>query len=166
LQWRAPHICSAIKEVLNPESVLDVGCATGDLVKGFLDLGVDAYGLDKYVTPEEMVMPESRLYRMDVCEWMGMDNMGPERKFDLVTCIEVLGVVRKTGKLLGNLVAWSNTILLSAAPEIKEAEEGFLYGIGFRRAKDAENKIRLPLEPYKHKLAIKAFYNGMAIWRK
>jgi len=35
-----------IKEKFNPKTVLDVGCAYGELVKGLVDLGIEAYGID------------------------------------------------------------------------------------------------------------------------
>ena len=35
-----------IKEKFNPKTVLDIGCAYGELVKGLIDLGIDAYGVD------------------------------------------------------------------------------------------------------------------------
>lgn len=35
-----------IVEKFNPKSVLDVGCAYGELVKALRDLGVEAYGID------------------------------------------------------------------------------------------------------------------------
>ena len=35
-----------IKEKFNPKTVLDVGCAYGELVKGLVDLRIDAYGID------------------------------------------------------------------------------------------------------------------------
>ena len=35
-----------IIEKFHPKTVLDVGCAYGELVKGLNDMGVDAYGID------------------------------------------------------------------------------------------------------------------------
>lgn len=35
-----------IKEKFDPKTVLDVGCAYGELVKGLINLGIDAYGID------------------------------------------------------------------------------------------------------------------------
>ena len=35
-----------IVEKFHPKTVLDVGCAYGELVKGLIDLGVEAYGID------------------------------------------------------------------------------------------------------------------------
>ena len=35
-----------IVEKFHPETVLDIGCAYGELVKGLTNLGVEAYGID------------------------------------------------------------------------------------------------------------------------
>ena len=35
-----------ILEKFHPKTVLDIGCAYGELVKGLVDMGVDAYGID------------------------------------------------------------------------------------------------------------------------
>ena len=70
---------------LRPKDVLDAGCAWGFLVEAFWDLGVTAHGIDISEYAIARVRPDIRQY----CRVASLDEP-LERRYDLITCIEVL----------------------------------------------------------------------------
>jgi 2-polyprenyl-3-methyl-5-hydroxy-6-metoxy-1,4-benzoquinol methylase len=76
-----------IKEVFEPQRVLDVGCGPGFLMLFLAELGVDVEGVDFSPSSRELAPPEVRdkIVIGDVAQ-----PHVPERSFDLVVCREVL----------------------------------------------------------------------------
>ena len=175
LSWRAPIICGPVIEILRPKSVIDVGCAIGDLVEYFLEKGLDAYGLEG----TENIIPwikisQWRLYFKDLR--MKID-LG--KKFDLVTCFEVFEHIEPeyADILLANLTGMSDRLLISAAPPgqgghyhvncqpISYWNEKF-DRLGYKSDTNIVAKIRERLVPWKHKPGVKAIYQNLAYFER
>ncbi len=77
-------LATSIKKHVNPQRVLDIGCAKGFLVKAFKNIGIEAWGVDisKYALSNAPRDIQRRLYQVDL-------NKGvlPFKKnyFDLIT---------------------------------------------------------------------------------
>jgi len=76
-----------IKEVFQPQRVLDVGCGPGFLVFFLHELGVEADGIDFSPTSRDLAPPE---VRDRITIGSVTDPHVAERSYDLVICREVL----------------------------------------------------------------------------
>ena len=113
LMWRVDPVCNAIYSVLKPASIIDVGCAIGDYVKGFTDRGVIAYGLEGSENARPfLVVPEERIFFEDLRMRVRIDMC-----FDLAMCFEVVEHIEPeyTKQLINNLVCLSPRVLVTAA---------------------------------------------------
>lgn len=129
--WRAPIVCKAVVHAMKhahdfvPKSAIDLGCATGDLVQGFLDLGLDAWGIEgsKAALPYLAVNPTYRVQFHDLREplpkWRKLANL-PEfpTRVDVVTCFEVAEHLEEefADQLVETLCSLSDYLVLSACP--------------------------------------------------
>ena len=82
----ARHILPIVKDLVDPRSVVDVGCGVGTWLKAWLELGVsEITGIDGgYVSRSELLIPEDRFTAMDLSAPTRL-----ETQFDLVESLEV-----------------------------------------------------------------------------
>jgi len=114
LAWRAPILVQSILKILAPRSVLDVGCAVGELVKEFTEQGVVARGLEGATTSVPfLLVPEKMVLFHDLRLPIVLNET-----FDLVVCFEVAEHIEPeyADQFLSNLRSFSSRILMSAAP--------------------------------------------------
>ena len=170
LAWRAEPVCSAIKSVFEPTSVIDVGCAIGDLVKGFLDLGIISYGLEGSERAFEFLMvPEKCVFHEDLRIPITLPFC-----FDLVLCFEVAEHIEPeyAGQFVSNLTGMSNRILISAASPGQGGHhhvncqfpgywDSMFKGFGYEPIHGIAERVKAKLEPWKHKPGIKAYYQNL-----
>lgn len=106
-------IAERIVKEINPKTVLDAGCAMGFLVEGLRNRGVETWGVDvsEYAISQahESVRPFCRV---------GSITHPFERKYDLVTCIEVFEHMPsvEAEKAAENLCRHTDDILFSSTP--------------------------------------------------
>ena len=106
---------------LNPQSVMDVGCAKGFLVTLLRDKGKNAYGIEV----SEYALSNVRADIKKYCKLISiLSNKDIEKlgKYDLVTCIEVLEHLPKdfAENAISNLVKLGDKILFSSTPDDHE----------------------------------------------
>ncbi len=107
------QIAKRIIEQFEPTTVLDAGCAWGFLVEGFRKRNVEAYGIDISEYAIQNVRSEIKPY----C-WIGSITEPFPRKYDLITCIEVLEhmPMAEAEKAIENFCANANEVIFSSTP--------------------------------------------------
>ncbi|MBW2044791.1 MAG: methyltransferase domain-containing protein [Deltaproteobacteria bacterium] len=170
LNWRAPIVCAAIKEVFEPTSVIDAGCATGDLVVQFMTMSIDAYGIEgSRAAIPYLECPISRIFFYDLRKSLP----GPSRRYDLAICFEVAEHIepKHADQFVLNLVSLSGRILMSAAPPGQRGHHhvncqppGYwvnkFWQYGFFRNLGPEERFKAKLSPWARKKGIKAYYEN------
>jgi SAM-dependent methyltransferase len=110
----AQEIVPLILEMIQPRSVIDIGCGTGAWLSVFKDLGVDdVWGVDgDYVDRSLLQIPPERFIARDLTQPFTL-----ERDFDLVISLEVAEHLppESAGAFVGSLVKLGPVILFSAA---------------------------------------------------
>ncbi|PZX47642.1 class I SAM-dependent methyltransferase [Algoriphagus chordae] len=109
-------IAPLIVQLLNPVSIIDIGCGIGTWLKSFKDLGVtDVIGLDGAYVDQKLL----RKYLLST-EFVSKDlrvEIDLKRKFDLAICLEVVEhlPLESVDIIIKSLANHSDTILFSAA---------------------------------------------------
>lgn len=106
-------IADQIVRDLRPTSVLDAGCAIGLLVEQLLNRNVDASGVDISDYANSQMPDEVREH----C-WVASLTEPIGRRFDLVTCVEVVEHMPPADvrTAIANLCSASDRVLLSSSP--------------------------------------------------
>lgn len=110
-------LATDIVQSLEPESVLDVGCAAGMLVEALHERGVDAHGIDG---PGAAVPgTDDRCRVQELTDPIKGD-------FDLITCIEVVQRLRydEASGLIANLCGATDSILFSSTSSDPDERSG------------------------------------------
>jgi SAM-dependent methyltransferase len=104
-----PHLM----ELVEPKSVVDVGCGTGSWLEVFREHGVgDVLGYDADGVPRSLLEIAEEEFRVaDVTR-----EIEPERRFDLALCLEVAQFNPKdaAARIVANLTALAPVVLFSA----------------------------------------------------
>ncbi|RLA00568.1 MAG: hypothetical protein DRQ42_05260 [Gammaproteobacteria bacterium] len=174
LHWRAPHVCKAIDDVLHPTSVVDVGCATGDLVDCWQhNFGVEAMGIEGDKSAEEFLVTDNIwFYDMRVSNEYSFT-------FDLCTCLEVAEHIEPeyASIFVKNLVDLSDKILTSCAPPGQGGHHHvncqplpyWIYifeSFGYTYQPLIVDDIKKGWEPWRKKDGIRAFDWNLAYFEK
>lgn len=110
----AREVVPLVMELINPGSVVDIGCGSGAWLSVFRENQVeDIYGLDgDWVDPEMLFIPAKHFAKVDLKEAVKLD-----RQFDLVMSLEVAEHLpaERAGALVDSLTALGPVILFSAA---------------------------------------------------
>lgn len=111
----AKEIIPFIKEVIDPKSVLDVGCGAGTWLKVWSDFKVDIQGVDCNTIPEDgLYISRSKIIISDLVE----ENLKNKlNNVDLVESLEVAEHIDEAyaNKFVDLITSKADTILFSAA---------------------------------------------------
>ncbi len=113
--WEAAlRIVPYILEVIQPGSVVDVGCATGEFLAAFGKYGIeDIQGIDgAYVQRDLLVIPRENFKPFDLNRPFTLD-----RTYDLAICLEVAEhlLPQSAADFIASLTRLASIILFSAA---------------------------------------------------
>ncbi|HSV38878.1 MAG TPA: class I SAM-dependent methyltransferase, partial [Nocardioidaceae bacterium] len=118
--WDFPHwrtfftmVAERIVGLTEPQTALDVGCATGMLVQALRYRGVDAKGFDFSEFAVNSAHQDVRDHL-----WVGSATDPIEGRYDLISCIEVLEHMAPTDaqKALDSICAATDKVLFSSCP--------------------------------------------------
>lgn len=174
LHWRAEHVCCAIISILEPSSIIDVGCGTGDLVEYFNEIGVKAWGIEGSKRALPFVVSD-KIFIFDIRDELDIDYP----RFDLCLSLEVAEHIDpdRANQYIKNLVQLSNKVLISAAP-IGQLGHGHVncqpYEYWIKKFSDRNYEfipaiaemIKQQLFPWRHKPGIKAYYNNLLYFER
>lgn len=187
--WRAPIVCASVVAIMEtvygnaPKSAADLGCATGDLVQGFLDLGLDAYGIEgSAAAVPHLACPVDRVLVHDLREPLPAFMRAPwtvfNEKLDVVTCFEVAEHLEPEAAptFVDTLVSLSDHLVLSACPPDVNGRPPTKYHLneqppaywehlfsreGFKRNQDVEALFKEAWHPWRKKYGIAAFHMNL-----
>lgn len=111
-------LAKALNKELKLKSHLDVGCGMGFMVDSMRRLGVDSYGLEKSEYAVENCVDGAYGY-VEVADFV---EFVPTRKYDLVTCVEVIEHIEpsQTEEFITGLCDCSDYVYLSSDEDYNE----------------------------------------------
>ena len=135
------------------KSALDVGCAFGYGVNLLRSLGYDAWGID--VSSYSLVQGKKRLNENMFVACDTQESLPFKKKFDLVTCFEVLEHLNDPSRALQNMYDSTDGVVLCTTPNktvekiVKRILKGFAWDkthINVKTPSEWEELIRRTLK--------------------
>lgn len=115
----AREVISVVREMIEPRSVVDVGCGVGTWLKVWQDLGVEkTLGIDgDYVQADQLLIPQDRFRPMNLSTPTKLETY-----FDLVESLEVAEHLSESSAdgFVSFLCSLGKVILFSAAIPLQE----------------------------------------------
>ena len=114
LRSESHHMATVFKDIFEPDSVIDFGCAIGAYLEPFYEQGVTVRGVEANSQAfNYAVIPESLLTQHDLRE-----PFEPDRQYDLVLSIEVAEHIPDNYADIyrDTLTKSGSTVIMSAAP--------------------------------------------------
>ena len=175
LNWRVQTIVNGINTVIGFRSVVDVGCAIGDIVQGFEDSGKISWGMEGSEHAKVHAVTDNISFhdfrdKQKFHEW-----------FDLCTCLEVAEHIETeyVSIFISNITTLAPKLLVSIAPpgqlgtnhhtlEPIEWWDNCFSMVGFIRDDSVSDKIKglWEKDPRHLKPGILAYYMNLHYYEK
>jgi hypothetical protein len=180
LEWRVPIIVDAIMHVLNPQSVIDVGCGNADLLERFsLKIKSPCYGIEGTTNALAAIRAPMNNYVFLRDLRAPLEPSFLLRRVDLAVCFEVAEHIELeySDIFVDNLCSLSDHILMSAAHPGQggkchvncQPQAYWFYKFesrGYRRNHQVEDDLKAQWAAWRHKKGIKAYYENLMYWEK
>ncbi|MGB3586772.1 MAG: methyltransferase domain-containing protein [Tunicatimonas sp.] len=119
--YSAETIIKIISDIVNPKSVVDMGCGVGTWLEVFTHLGVeDVLGLEgHWVEDEKIVIPLAKFKKVNL-----EDELTLDRRFDLAISLEVAEHINEqyAERFVENLTKLAPVVMFSAAIPLQEGK--------------------------------------------
>jgi hypothetical protein len=176
LIWRAEILCDIIAKEFDFDSIIDVGCAIGEYVQRFNQLGYIAKGIEGSTAAIPYLLDPENISITDIAK---IDVFSSGGLFDICMCLEVAEHISEkyTDTFIRNLCRLSQNILFSAAEpgqkghghincQPKSYWEHEFVKRNYCRDCDKEEAFKTALEPYKRKKGLSGYYGNLMIFIK
>ena len=166
IAWRGDVVAETILAFCpGTDSLVDVGCGTGDILAGIRKLkpGVYLQGIDGAIEAKKQYMGSVGTFLLrDMCKAKGVSL----NYFEVCICFEVFQYIepqyQKT--FMRNLQRLSNKILISAPEELQATVRRYMVENKYHEK--SVTKLREQLETIKHKPAVKGIYHNSMYFEK
>jgi len=174
-QKRAPLMCNGIIELFKPISVIDCGCALGDLVAEFLHQGIKSEGIEGSSSVIPFIQcPKENMYIYDLSKALPTLS-----KYSVVTCFEVAEHIEPqfVEVFIDNLCGLANTIVMSVCDYgsttkvhpnvqprsywIEKFEKRFFYQSPVKEA-----ALKISWDPIKKYPAVQEAYRNLIVFER
>ena len=182
LQWRAEHLCNTViqtAKLKEGNSIIDVGCATGEFVQEFQNRKIFAYGIEGSSQALDFIPERIKedVHIFDLRTQITASFLNA--KLNVALCLEVAEHIEPeySDIFVQNLCNLSNYIIISAAPpgqkghyHVNCKDPGYwemkFSDFGYVRQKGDELIWKNCLEPFKRKKGLNAYYANTLIFKK
>lgn len=121
----AREVVPLVVQLIQPQSVVDIGCGIGAWLSVFRELGVETVlGIDgDWVTPARLLIPHENFMRADLTQPWAIDRPFPQ-SFDLVVSLEVAEHLPEAcaAMFVNSIVQRGSVVLFSAAIPLQGGE--------------------------------------------
>jgi hypothetical protein len=179
LDWRVPIICDAIENTFNlpiGSSIIDVGCARGEFVKGFEEKGFFSCGIEGPISVVDFAVSD-KIFFHDLR--VPINKNIQDMNYNLCISLEVAEHIEEEycDIYLDNLCFLSDMILISAATpgtkghyhvncQPQEYWEKKFLERNYFRSRLKEDTFKKQLEKHKRKKGISGYYYHSMIYRR
>lgn len=170
ISWRGPIIADAICSLMPLRSVMDFGCATGDIVIALDEIGIDAWGVDCSAYAMQHLRKERRIFcrLQSIADFLysAWPNLLPIKEFpaDLGILLEVLSVIPDEDdrvEILKNVTRLSKSLIVN---HLTPPERELMRRWNWDFNTTLTGQLKHFLEPWRGKQAMKALYLTGEIW--
>ena len=171
IAWRAPIVVDAILQIVQPKSILDIGCSIGEFVKEFSDRDIVSFGIDLNDPGEYLLCDRARFA---ACNIFGLSTAvelitGKADQWGLVMSLMTIQFIDKSK--WSDLAIEFGRLTAPGGSVLTVTDAGGFHSVLIRKAPleynaKATRAFRALLAPYEKKTAIRAILNCARIYNR
>lgn len=174
LAWRAPLIAEAITQLVAPYKIIDLGCAVGDIVNAFRQLGKNAMGVDssKAAFQERLCVEHAFLVQdltVPLYEWKSYRSCPTAyTNIDVVLCWETFSILPEPHRyaVAQNILRLKPKYIFLGVPPSGDTALLNLIRSWYFTNNELTRRFKESMAQYSKKQAIKAIYNSTTVFER